>query len=507
MAALMTLLKRSFASFGSDRCATMAAAIAYRTVFSLFPLALLGVSLLGFFVGDESARRQVINGITEVIPLGDEGEQALARALEGTSAAKGWLGVIGILTAAWGASALFGELRTSLNAVWDVDRPRPMLRAKVQDLALLVGFGGLLAASTASTGVLQVARSAGAGWLGPLVDVAGPLFALLLFVSPLVLTLFAFLFLYRFGPHARLTWRAVLPAAAIAALFFEFGKNLLTYYITNLGNFNALAGSLGAAILFLVFVYYAAQVILFAAELSKHRLLVAAGTLPATDPKVQTPKVPFSQKVKGMAVRLWSVGESHHDRELPYEPGRLDPATNRPTNTREEVIVKWEDAEQKARQDAAEAGSAPVQPGSAPQQRPSVHVIAGEARRIGERLVVQSETKVTPVQPSDNARVTRNGKAAHVNDIKAGDWVMLTLNRDGTVQTIDATDDVTAETPSPKEPGGGTDWARVAGMVAPLVVAAFKRKSGDEETSGAEKGRRGRRPRGRYPLLRRKPSS
>ena len=506
MGAFITLLKRTFASFGTDRCSTMAAAIAYRTVFSLFPLALLGVSLLGFFVGDESARRQVIDGITGVIPLGDEGERGLAETLEGTSAAKGWLGIVGILTAAWGASALFGELRTSLNAVWDVDRPRPMLRAKAQDMVLLFGFGGLLAASTASTGLLQGARSAGAEWIGPLLDLAGPLFALLVFFAPLVLTFLAFIFLYRFGPHARLTWKDVLPAAVIAALFFEFGKNLLTYYITNLGNFNALAGSLGAAILFLVFVYYASQVILLAAELSKHRLLVTAGTLPATDPKFDKPKVSFVEKIKGMAMRLWTVGEPHHDTELPYEPGRLDPVTNRPTNTKEEVIVKWDQAAKNARQDAAEAGDGSAQPAGMP-RRPSLHVVAGEARRVGDRLVVESETKVTPVHTSDNARVTRNGKEAHLNDVKAGDWVMLTMNRDGTVQTLDATDDVTAKTPTPKEPGGGTDWAQVAGVLAPLAVAAFKRMRGGEEKGSAEKGRRDRRrARGRYPMLRRKPS-
>lgn len=355
MGGFVTLLKRSFQSFGSDKCATLSASIAYYTVFSLFPMALVGVSVLGFFVGDQSARRQVVDGIAQVITLGDQGQEALAKTLAGVSSSKGVLGIIGLLTAAWSASGLFGAIRSALDSVWDVDRPLPMLRAKARDLGLFVGFGGLLGASTASTGVLTGAREAGARWLGPLLDLAGPLFGLLIFVAPLALTFAAFMVLYRFGPHTRLGWRDVLPAAVIAALFFEFGKNLLTYYIANLGNFNALAGSLGAAILFLVFVYYAAQVILFAAEVAKHRLLVRAGTLPATDPKVNTPKVPLAEKVKGTLVRLWKVEEPHHDHELPYAPGRLDPATNRPTNTREEVLLKQQEARERAGEDAAAA--------------------------------------------------------------------------------------------------------------------------------------------------------
>src|SRR5215203_5655932 len=139
MKALFTLIKRSFTSFGTDRCATLSAAIAYRTVF-------------------------------------------------------------GLATALWSASGLFGELRTALNSVWDVDRARPMLRAKVQDLWLLSTFGGLLALSTASTGVLTAARDAGARWLGPLADVASPVFVALLVVAPFLLTLAAFLCLYRLAP-------------------------------------------------------------------------------------------------------------------------------------------------------------------------------------------------------------------------------------------------------------------------------------------------------------------
>jgi membrane protein len=336
VAAFFTVLRRSVRSFGSDKCATFSAAIAYYAVFALFPMALVGVSILGFFMGDEAARRRVVAGITDVIALGDDGRAALEKTLAGVGGAKGWLGLIGLATAVWSAGGLFGAIRAALDAVWGVDRPLPLLRAKARDLVLFFGCGGLLFASTAGTGVLQGARAAGARWLGPRLDSAEPLFALLLFVAPLVLTFCAFMVLYRLGPHARLTWSDVWPAAAIAAFAFEFGKNLLTYYITNLGNFNALAGSLGAAILFLVFVYYAAQVTLFAAEFAKHRLLVRAGTLPATDPKARRPPASLMARLKDAAVHLWKADEPHHDTGLPHEPSRLDPATNRPTTTREE---------------------------------------------------------------------------------------------------------------------------------------------------------------------------
>src|SRR2546421_553607 len=141
----ITLLKRSLQSFGSDKCATLAASIAYYTVFALFPMALVGVSVLGFFVSDGAARQQVVNGLVSVVSLGDSSREALTQTLAGVSRAKGVLGLIGLLTALWGASGLFGSIRSALDSVWDVDRPLPVLRAKARDLALFVIFGGLLA--------------------------------------------------------------------------------------------------------------------------------------------------------------------------------------------------------------------------------------------------------------------------------------------------------------------------------------------------------------------------
>src|SRR5215218_9167037 len=200
MGRYFTLLKRSFASFGADQCGTLSAAIAYRTVFALFPMALVGISVLGFFVGDASARERVVDGLAGVITIGDEGKQAFADTLKGINRAKGWLGLVGLATALWSASGLFGAIRTALDRVWDVDRPLPLLRAKARDLLLFLGFGGLLAASAASTGLLQAARNQGAAWLGPLNTVAGPVFGLVAFVAPLLLTFAAFLFLYKWAP-------------------------------------------------------------------------------------------------------------------------------------------------------------------------------------------------------------------------------------------------------------------------------------------------------------------
>lgn len=441
MGNLFLLFKRSFQSFGRDKCATFSAAIAYYTVFSLFPLALLGVSILGFFVGDESARDSVISGFTNVMSLDESGQEALAGTLEGVSSQKGWIGLVGILTAAWSASGLFGAIRTALDRIWDVDRPLPMIRAKLRDLMLLAGFGGLIGLSATSTGLLQGARAADVSWLGPVVELAPPVFAILLIVVPLLLSFFAFCFLYRFAPHARLSFGSIVPAAIIGALFFEFGKNILAFYLTRFGNYNALAGSLGAAILFLVFIYYTSQVLLLAAEFAKHRLLIKAGAVPAADPKVVKPKVPLGERVKKILYRLWNVDEVHHDPELPYQPARMDPVTNQPANTKEAVLLAQEQAVEQAVEEGGRVKDAPK-----PTQQPAHFIMIDGAGRplVGTRQQLRPRQKdedddtMPVVAVANDVVVTRNGRPATLAEIGPADRITMQLNEKGEARRIDA---------------------------------------------------------------------
>jgi membrane protein len=297
----ITLITRSIQSYGEDKCNLYAAAIAYYAVFALLPIALVGVGILGYFIGDEAAREHVIDAITNVVALGDAGEATLENTLQGVSRASGWLGLVGLVLAVWSAGVLFGHIRAALDDVWGLKDP-PVLRAKLRDLILFIGFTSLLLASTVITGVLVGLWGHAEGWPAPLHGIVGLLLVVMTRVSPF--TFAAFLFLHRFGTHAKLRWRDVVPAALITTLFFELGKNVFAFYVVNFGTLNALAGSLGAAILLLVWLSYSARVTLFAAELSKHRKLVRAGLMPAVDPAAETRRS-ISDYVKEAVVHLW----------------------------------------------------------------------------------------------------------------------------------------------------------------------------------------------------------
>lgn len=309
MRRFVTLVKRSALSFAADRCTMLAAAVAYYTIFALFPIGLVGVAVLGFFVGDLSARQQVVESIASVVTLGDQGEAALSRTLQRTSELKGVLGVFGVIAAVWSASTLFTAIRQALDEVWGITEPQPVIRAKLADLRLFAGLFTLLGAATTAGQVVLRAWELNSAWLGELNADQDAIIAIATAAASFALTVGAFLFLHRFGTRAPVTWRDVWPAALVTAIFFEFGKNVFALYISHLSGFNPLVGPLGAAILLLLFVNYASRVALFGAELAKHDKLVRCGLLPPTDPAPEGGSTPLPDLIRDAAISLWRSNE------------------------------------------------------------------------------------------------------------------------------------------------------------------------------------------------------
>jgi len=321
MKRIYTILMRSVQSFGADGCSTHAAAIAYYTVFALLPMALVGVSVLGFFVGGEQARLEVIKTFNTAVALSPEGEESVERLLRGVNRARGWLGAAGLLVALWSATSLFAAIRRALDAVWHVEQQVPTLRAKLRDFVMYAGFVGLLTTATLSSTYFNdlIAWSTRAFGAFALICVV------IIGLAAETIPFCAFLFLHRFGTDANVRWRDVWPAALVTTLFFEFARNAFAAYVRSLESFNVLAGSLGAAILLLLFVNYSARVALFSAELAKHRKLVRAGLLPPTNAPMPDEKQTLLIRFRDAVIRLWAIEGGAAAPRAQDDPGKAKP--------------------------------------------------------------------------------------------------------------------------------------------------------------------------------------
>jgi membrane protein len=367
-ATALLLARRTVHEYGEDNCGHMAAAISYYVLFSIVPLAVFLVSIFGLVVRSDRLQRDVSNRIVDVLDvkpgdatlrptvaaterfgdaaviqierslsgLSQEELNSLAARIEagesvdvggrtlsaddlsiardnivvdtvrGVSRVSGALTLTGLIGIAWSASAMFSAIRRSLNIAWDTDVKRPIVQQKILDLAMVLGLGVLLGLSIACTTALRILRHLSDSSLGPLSSGTGFVWSGLPLVLPAALTFLVFLIVYRVVPNVTHGWRDVWLGALLATVLFEVLKNGFAIYIANFGNFDAVYGSLGVLLLFMLWTYFAASILLLGAELASEYPRVLSEAY-SDQPSSAAPSVPFAARmrrvVRGLFVR------------------------------------------------------------------------------------------------------------------------------------------------------------------------------------------------------------
>jgi membrane protein len=260
------LAERAIDAFFKHRCPQLAASISYYALLSIFPAAILMAAIFGVIIGDDEARSDVVDFLFDNLPLSEgQGRSDLENVVDGVTHNTGALGIVGLLALLYSASALMGAVRNSLAIVWNSDRARPALRAKALDLLLVLGLGILVALSFAGTIVRGFALdlSRDLGFTGRAMDSAIDLFG---FLIPFLLSVITFTVILLLVPFPRQRLRDVWPGIVLAAVGYELAQRGFALYLESFGNYSAVYGSLGAVIVFLVFIYIAAMVFLMGAQ-------------------------------------------------------------------------------------------------------------------------------------------------------------------------------------------------------------------------------------------------
>ncbi len=278
---LLTLSRRSVEEFFADSCTQMAAAISYYVLFSLFPLLIFLVGVLGLFLQDSQLQRDIIDAVLDFIPLSeDEGRGEVTEAVEGVAGVgSGALGLFGLVGMAWSGSNMFGIIRRSINTAYDLEYQRPLVQQKLLDLAMVAGMGAFFLVSIGATGFLRVVRqrSEDIPYLGDAAEQAGFAWDVTSFLIPLALSFLAFTFLYWVVPATKVRVRDVWLGALVAAFLFEVTKVGFSIYLENFSNYDLVYGSLGAVAAFLFWVYLAANILLLGAEVASEYPRVLRG--------------------------------------------------------------------------------------------------------------------------------------------------------------------------------------------------------------------------------------
>jgi YihY family inner membrane protein len=241
--------------FSNDQAGSLAALIAYYGFFSLFPLMLVLVTVLGYVLhGDASLQTSIKNGVLGQFPIIGATIQKNVQALHGQVSSL----IIGVAGSLWGGLGVTNASQNAFNKVWAVpmkERPN-FIQTRVRGLGVLILLGVLFAVSSLASGLVT------GGLGGPLAKVAG-------IALSLILNIFLFLAAFRLLTSAQVETRCLRTGVLVAAVLWEILQIVGGIYVGHvLRHANATYGVFGTVIGLLSWLYLGAQITLYAAEIN-----------------------------------------------------------------------------------------------------------------------------------------------------------------------------------------------------------------------------------------------
>jgi len=261
-----SLARETLASWSDDYAASMGAALAYYTMFSIAPLLLIVISLAGLFFGEQAARGEIMDQLQDL--MGVEGAHAVQALLASVNQPRAGIlaTLFGVGALVIGATTVIGELQNDLDRIWRAPRPdnqggiMKWIQARLTSLGMIMGIGFLLMVSLLASAALATLQR----WFGRYVDL-GVFASTADFVLSFGFITVAFAMIYKLMPRVRVEWRDVWIGAVVTSLLFTVGKMAIGLYIGR----SAVASTFGAAaslVAMVVWVYWSAQIFLLGAE-------------------------------------------------------------------------------------------------------------------------------------------------------------------------------------------------------------------------------------------------
>ncbi len=274
------LFKLAFDGFLEDNCLRLSASLSYYTIFSIAPILIIVISLVGVFYGTDAVQGRIYGQINGWVGnVAADQIQEIIKNVEHSKRSGGGV-FVGFIILLIGATGVFTEIQDSINYIWSIKaKPKKgwikLLLNRLLSFSLIAGFGFILLVSLVVNTIMDV-FSDRLRLLFP--DGAIYLFYAfnVLFIFFVISTLFAIIF--KVLPDAHIHWRDSFIGALFTAFLFIAGKFLIGFYIGNT-NIGETYGTTVSLILILLWVYYSSIILFFGAEFTKMYALHYGGKI------------------------------------------------------------------------------------------------------------------------------------------------------------------------------------------------------------------------------------
>jgi membrane protein len=247
----------------------VAAGVAFYAVLALIPMMLLAVSLYGLFTTVEEAERQV-EALLEVLPQStvDVLEEQIFAVAESRSSALSLGFLVSIVLLVWTVSNATRALVKAVKIAYDQEGQTSLLEKRWVAMALTLGVVIAMIIALATIAALPILLAA--------VDGGHPLvsFSMLRWILIGGAVALGIAALYRYAPPTRPDgWRSVVPGTIFASIMWVVVSIGFSVYVASFGNYNETYGTLGAAVILLLWFWLSALAVILGAEVNEAVIL------------------------------------------------------------------------------------------------------------------------------------------------------------------------------------------------------------------------------------------
>ena len=250
----------SLTDFMRNNSPYMAAGMAYWTLFSLFPLALAGISIIGYFFSTQSEQEIVVDSVMSILPVSKE---YITSVVSETLSKRGTLGVLATVGLLWTGASMFAAMRKSVAHVWRIAKPQNIFVQRGTDLLMIVTLGFILFWRVlVNIELIEISSIFGSNRISESVGSYLYLGQVIAFISTWV----ALLLFYKYIPNTVVYWKDIWLPSLVATGLFELVQRGYIWFLNNAVEINLVYGSMGAIMSVLLWAYLSSLCIILGSQ-------------------------------------------------------------------------------------------------------------------------------------------------------------------------------------------------------------------------------------------------
>ncbi len=256
------VLVQAAKDLAQDNVPQWAAAVAYYSLLSAFPLLLAAVAISAYFVPPGWVVAHLSGLLSAYVP---QGSSRIAQVVQNATAARGTASILSVLVLLWSGTRVFSTVTQALNVAYNVDEPYGFWKGLLIQLVMLLTIGVIFILALATPPVLAALSG-----VVPGLPANGFLSTAFIWLIPTALLLAGFTLTYRYVPRYGSSWRAALAGGVLATILFTLARPLFTYYLGQFAQYNLIYGSLAVVVVMVIWAWIVALILLFCGEIASH---------------------------------------------------------------------------------------------------------------------------------------------------------------------------------------------------------------------------------------------